>query len=257
MATLAQRTSYEHEQARSKSLRYAGMLLIGMALILIGTIIHLQVAYGATSTSAMSSPSASIHDAIAYGTTNPGYHLVANRYHGTCLLEVYRDEQSQWILKISGGTWDYNTDEEGASLELQDVNWLSSDDDDRIAWRYCDSINLGMGTGSLGAGDVRHAIRSVEITGNITGTSLAHMFSSFYDCTSFKGLEKIQWGNVTNIHHMFAGCDQLTTTSVLRDIDTSHVQDMSCLFMSCMRGPTCGAISPISACCFACCVWGL
>lgn len=58
------------------------------------------------------------------------------------------------------------------------------------------------------------------------------LFKNFSKLTEIQGLELLNTSNVTNMHGMFEGCDELKSIDI-SSFDTSNVEDMSYLFSEC------------------------
>jgi surface protein len=65
-----------------------------------------------------------------------------------------------------------------------------------------------------------------------TGTTLANLFFDFSELTSISGFENLGTTNVTDMHHMFSGCQNLATLD-LSSLDTSNATDMYYMFADC------------------------
>ena len=104
-------------------------------------------------------------------------------------------------------------------------------------WTLCECGVLTVGEGYINWTAIispwhfhRTAINEVVFTGSIlAGESLRSLFSSLYNVTTIKGLERFDTNNVTNMAVMFGGTSLLTSLDV-SNWDTGSVIDMSNMF---------------------------
>ncbi|MBQ7415666.1 MAG: BspA family leucine-rich repeat surface protein [Oscillospiraceae bacterium] len=98
----------------------------------------------------------------------------------------------------------------------------------------CGPRELSDGGSILCGGDHEdeYPITHVIITGQLVPKSMAGWFRDMVHLEQIEGLEKLRTHHVTDMNHLFAGCEQLTEVDI-DAWDVSNVADMTGIFDGC------------------------